>query len=404
MPDAALDLPPTTSPSRSLAKDETTRHALLRLLGAAALTFLAWRGSLFLFDLLGLSLTPSMGRCRKQWEVFGKGHELLNGFFRWDAGWYGKIARTGYSFDPDRASSVAFYPLYPYLARYLGNLVGGAPVAGLIISNLATLGAVFYLRRLGALLFGDAVGKLASILLLVFPTSLFLSSFYTEGLFLCLATASMFYFFRGQYLRAGLIGFFAMLTRSTGLVLFAAQALDLCLRLFQRKEKFQPRMLALLLIPLGLGVFMLILQRQVGDPFAFATTLEHWGRERSWPWQSLYDAFRKTDYGFAPNFAKTQRFIDACFASLFLCLGVSMAVTRKAPVALSAYVVLGVLLPLCTYNLGGMNRYVLGLFPAFLFVAQLCERRTELGRWVIFASSFFLALYSLRFMQCGWAG
>src|SRR5688572_12940360 len=127
----------------------------LRLLGAALLTVVVWRGALFLFDLLGLSLVPNMGNCRKQWQVFGKGHEFLNGFFRWDSGWYLGIARRGYSFNEAKTSSVAFYPLFPYLSRYLGALIGSLPVAGLIIANAATVGSVYYLRRLGQLLHGD---------------------------------------------------------------------------------------------------------------------------------------------------------------------------------------------------------------------------------------------------------
>jgi hypothetical protein len=405
--DTALDSPHGDVPRGDVPRGQARsqrEEPLVRMVFAALATFVVWRGSLYFFDLLGLSLVPNMGPCRKQWQVFGKGHEFLNGFFRWDAGWYTKIARTGYSFDEDRASSVAFYPLFPYLARYLGKLVGGAPIAGLIISNLAIVGSVFYLRRLGGLLFNDAVGKLATILLLVFPTALFLSAFYTEGLFVFCATASMFHFFRAEYWRAGILGFCAMLTRSTGIVLFVALALDLSVRVLRRQTAFRPSMLALLAIPAGLGVFMLILHYQVNNPFAFAETLSHWGRERSWPWQSLVAAFSATDYTFKPNFGKVQRFIDASIALLFLCIGLAMAVSKKTPMALYTFVILGVLLPLCTYNLAGMNRYVIGLFPAFIFLASVAEKRPELARWLIFAFSFFLAIYSLRFMQCGWVG
>ena len=69
-----------------------------------------------------------------------------------------------------------------------------------------------------------------------------------------------------------------------------------------------------------------------------------------------------------------------------------------------AFVLLGVLLPLTTYNLGSMNRYMLGLFPAFFAFAKWLEGHAELERWLFFSFAFFLAIYSLRFMQCGWAG
>ncbi len=395
--------PSPNTPSEAPAPPAGGNERWWRLLGAALLSFVIWRGSLLLFDLLGLSLFPPVEKCRKQWQVFGKGHELLNGLFRWDSAWYMNIATRGYRFDADKSSSVAFYPLLPYLARYLGLLTGNIAVAGLILSNAATVGAIYYLRRLGALLYGDAVGKLASVLLLVFPTSLFLSAFYTEGLFVCLAAGSMFYYFRGQYVWCGVLGLLAMLARSTGLVLFVALGLDLAWRLYRRQQKLSWRMLALLLIPVGLGLFMLMQHQQVGDALAFTKTLKHWGRHRAWPWESVVHALLHTDYTFAPNFHKTQRFLDAFGALCFLAAGVAMAI-KKQRVALWSFVLLGMLLPLSTYALGGMNRYALGLFPTFIFLAQLCQRRPELERWLIFAFSFFLAIYSLRFMQCGWVG
>ena len=394
-----LSAPASSTAARATAADRTW----LRLLGAACLTFLIWRGALLVFDLLGLSLVPSMGNCRKHWQVFGKGHEFLNGFFRWDSGWYLGIARRGYSFNEAKSSSVAFYPLFPYLSRYLGTLIGSMPVAGLILSNAATVGAVYYLRRLGALLHGDGVGKLASILLLVFPTSLFLSAFYTEGLFVCLAAGSMYYYLRGQFLWCGLLGFLAMLTRSTGLVLFVALALDLGVSLYRREQRPSPRMAALFLIPAGLAVFMLMQYVQVGDPLAFSKTMKHWGRVAAWPWQGIVDALAKTNYTFPVDFGATQRFIDALFALAFLAIGVVMAI-QKQRIALWSFVILGMLLPLSTYALAGMNRYSLGLFPAFIFLANLCRERPELERWLIFVSSLLLAVYSLRFMHCGWVG
>ena len=119
-----------------------SRRELLRLLGRALVTFLLWRGSLYLFDLIGLSLIPNLGKCRDNWQVFGQAHPFWNGFFRWDSGWYLAIAERGYSFHPDSTSSVAFYPLLPYLSRYLGRIFGGTPIAALVIANVAAVGAM----------------------------------------------------------------------------------------------------------------------------------------------------------------------------------------------------------------------------------------------------------------------
>lgn len=394
------DQPATSGRDR---REVGVRPPWLSLLLAAFVMFAVWRGTLYMFDLFGLSLTPAMGRCRKQWQVFGDDHPLLNGFFRWDSGWYLNIAKRGYSYEPDATSSVAFYPLLPYSARYLGHLLGSVPIAGLAISNAATVGAIYSLRRLGGVLHGDEVGKLASILLLVFPTSLFLSAFYTEGLYVCMAAASMYCYFRERFIWCGVLGMLAMLSRSTGMVLFVALLCDLGVRLYRRELPPSLPMLALFAIPAGLAVFMLMQHVQVGDPFAFSKTMKHWGRHSAWPWEGIVEAVRRTHFTFPVNFAKTQRFIDMLFALGFLGIGVAMALAGQR-IALWVYVIVGMLLPLSTYELAGMSRYSLGLFPAFPFLARLCQGRPGVERWLIYVSSLFLAIYSLRFMQCGWVG
>jgi hypothetical protein len=394
---------PPVPEATQLVRTRAAPDGALRLFLAALATFLVWRGSLYLFDFLGLNLTPRMGRCREQWEVFGGEHYFWNGFFRWDAGWYRQIVLRGYRFRPDGPSSSAFYPLIPYLSRYLGYLLGNPFVAGLVVANTATIGTIFYLRRIGRLLFNDEVGKLAVILCLLFPSSLFLTAFYSEGLFVCLSVAACFYYLRDQYVWCGVLGFFAMLTRSTGMVLFLALSLDLAVRLLRRQARFRPSMLALLLIPLGLLTFMAILQHQVGEPLAFGKAVAHWGRENAWPWATLAQVFRTTNWAFPRNFQNVQALLDAGFAIAFLVIGVWMAL-RKERVLLWSFVLIGTLLPLSSSNIASTNRYVLSLFPAFFWLARVCQGRPQLERYCIFASSFFLCIYSLRFMQCGWAG
>ena len=171
-------------------------------------------------------------------------------------------------------------------------------VAGLLISWLGTITAIYYMRKIGELLLPNETTERAISLLLVFPTSFFLTAFYTEGLFLALAAASIFYFLKERYVASGLLGGLSMLARSSGLPLFLALALDLGLRLARRKLRFRWTMLGLLLVPGGLAAFMLILYVQVGDPLAFTKVMTFWGRERAWPWMPLFGALGKLAHGF----------------------------------------------------------------------------------------------------------
>jgi hypothetical protein len=76
------------------------------------------------------------------------GDFLVEGWMRWDGGWYVNISGNGYSYTPGAMSTVAFFPAYP-LAMRVVQLVVPDPahvLPGIIVTFLAGLGAavVFY--------------------------------------------------------------------------------------------------------------------------------------------------------------------------------------------------------------------------------------------------------------------
>jgi hypothetical protein len=69
--------------------------------------------------------------------------QILSNWQRWDALWYQHIAEVGYR---PGDGSIAFFPLYPFLARGLSSVLGGsAVVAELGVSSAAYLGALWLL-------------------------------------------------------------------------------------------------------------------------------------------------------------------------------------------------------------------------------------------------------------------
>jgi hypothetical protein len=392
-----------SAPGAAGAEGGGDRSSAVSALRFAVVTFVAFRGGLLLLEYVGVRLFPPAGACRPQWQVFSADFDFWNGFFRWDGAWYRRISEGGYSYNQGRSSNVAFYPLFPYLARVTGVVLRNRYAAGLVDSHLATFGAIYFMRRLGERFFSRETTERAIVFLLVFPTSFFLSAFYTEALFLFLATATLYAFYEERYVLCGLAGFFAMLSRSSGMVLFAALFIDLAFRSMKRKLAFRWSMLALFLIPGGLLAFMVILDAQVGDPLAFSKVMVYWGRQTSLPWTPIIDALSKLTPGLPRGVAETQSVLDAFTALSFLGIAAGM-VWFRFPVAFVAFVALGVLLPLTTYNLDSMGRYVLVLFPAFFFLSTIAGKKPLYERAWLLGSCFFLAVYALRFMRCGWAG
>lgn len=365
--------------------------------------FLIWRGSLFLFDFIGMHYTyERTNNSNKDYQAYPqKERYFLDGWFRWDSGWYKRIAEKGYYIEGHQ-SNVAFFPLFPYLSRYLGYLVGSHFLAGFLISNFSTLFALFFMYLIALSMTDEARAKRSLILLLLFPASFFLSAYYTEGLFLLTITGSTYFFFKKNYLLSGLFGMAAMLTRSTGIIVFVSFGLYLLFEILKKRERFSPRMLFLLLIPSGLLIFMVMLESQVGDPFAFSKYQSGWGRHFVFPLFTPFIELYKVNWSFPRDDVNIQKLMEAINSIFFLIIAVIMIVKRYNPV-LWMIVLFGVLLPLSTGKVMSMIRFSSVLFPAFYYLSDLCEDR-RFERFIIFLFTFFLAIYNLRFLNWFWAG
>src|SRR5262245_3701824 len=141
---------------------------------------------------------------------------------RWDASWYMSIVERGYSFDPQGPSNVAFFPLFPLLIKGVTLVFGNPVLAGLLVANLAALGAVLALWRWVRAAAGPAEAEQAALWLLVDPYSMFFHTIYAESLFFLLMVLALDANGRGQRLAAGLFGGLAAVTRPMGVLLMPA--------------------------------------------------------------------------------------------------------------------------------------------------------------------------------------
>lgn len=144
-------------------------------------------------------------------------HVLVNIWFRWDTVWYLKIAASGFN---SQDGSIAFMPLYPWLVRGLGALIGNALLAALILSNLACLAALLLFYEVALFEVRDRdIAFWGTFFLACFPTSFFLFAAYTDSLFLALTLAAWLFSRSGKWLSAGLFASLATLCRLQGALL-----------------------------------------------------------------------------------------------------------------------------------------------------------------------------------------
>jgi len=315
-------------------------------------------------------------------------HNMITDWDKLDANWFLYIAQYGYS---RHNATAAFYPGYPILVRYVGDLCGGHLLLGAyLVSNLALLGALILLYRLTELEYDQASGRRAVLYMAIYPTAVFLFGLYSESLFLLFAVAAFYLARRGHWWWAGLVGIGATLTRSIGVVIALALVVEAVHQTVEdrRRESQNTRSplrltatvvgrLACSVIPLaGTAGYLLFWQLRYHD-WNRSITLEKtwWHRAFTLPWESLWQG-----YLLALHHAQISDGARWTYDFVFVATGLVLAIgvlfrTRPVYAVYTWGSILGFLSESVTGRpLVSDARYMVTLFPLVWTMARLGRR------------------------------
>lgn len=395
-----FQVPPTLSSAPAIAAAALLVMAAVKLAIAArysdiarsiSVVFVATRVPLMLIAPLAAIVIG-----QRQGHHFSPAHGvLLDVWGRWDAQHYLDIATQGY-----HGKDIAFFPLYPFLIHVVGDLIGDHLVAGLLISNIAFLGALAFLYALVKLEFGDnSVAFHAIFYVAIFPTAIFFSAVYTESLFLMLTVASVYFARRGNFITSGVFGALASMTRVEGILTVLPLAHEVWRAWRERRGTTLARGAAgLALVPLGIGAYMFYLYALQGDPLAFSKVQEQWDRHFAPPWISIANTIQAIA---TPPFTSgtANHIIELVFTLAFLILMV--VAFRQLRPSYAWYFAASLLMPMCTASLMSMPRFVLVVFPAFMLLA-LWGRRPAVNSAIVSFCLPVLGLFTVLFADWYW--
>jgi mannosyltransferase PIG-V len=359
-----------SGPARRIRLGRLSRHDQ-QSLGRVVGVFLLTRLLLYMTGALAARVAPSA------WghvpASLGKNFSLVP-WTSWDSGWYLSIAERGYSFDPNAPSSVAFYPLFPLLIRGVGALTGNYVVAGLLVANLAALGAVLTLWRWVRAEAGAAAAERSALWLLVYPFSFFLHAVYAESLFFLLATLALAASAGNRRIAAGLWGALAAATRPLGAMLAPALAWGLW-RDYRAGRRLGPGdVFAVLLPALGLGAYTTYLWVEVGDPVAVFTAhtvgwrvQPEWAIARYWEQTSWILARLREVHTYEHLLEITRIVLPLLFA------GLTVKVFRRLGAVPGIYASLAVAV-VVLFAPGSAGRELLAVTPAFAVTGMIGPR------------------------------
>jgi len=335
---------------------------------------------------------------------------LLGPWQRFDTQRYLRIAQEGYAHEEDSV----FPPLYPLAARGLGALFGGGPTANLLaatlISNAAFLALLFLFYRVVEAELGAGFAPRALLYLTFFPTGFYLLAPYSEALFILLALGAIWAARgNGRFLLAGLLGFFASLTRLTGWVLVAPLAYEWWRQggrefLLQRDKgtKGTKELLAVGLPGVGTAVFLLW-RWWAGLPPINQIYQQYWYQITGIPGTDLLRALQTMFLGGQARAGEFTLWFDF-FCAVLLIVGTIFAFRRLNTTygLYSAMLLLFMLLPVSELKpLYSFSRYVLAFFPLFMWLA-LAGKNGWVHRLILYPSFILYLYFSGQFFLWGW--
>lgn len=350
-------------------------------------------------------------------RITGTGGWLLERFVWWDAFHFLRIADRGYLPPGLPCCDQAFFPGYPFATRAASLLTGGNLVlGGLLVSQLAASVAAVLLWLVavqpGSRAEGAAgapgpipaqVGRNAVLFLAVTPFGLFLSSVYSEAMFLALCLGAWLAGLRRHWWLAGAIAAGAAATRINGVFLAVALGVMYVVQL-RAEGRWRPRpdAVALLLAPAAVGVYFSYLHARTGswNNWQEAQTLS-WQRGVAWPWEGLRVGWHQLVT--APSHDLViSRAADLVTAVAGVVLTGVLVWRRRW--AEAVFLGLNVLVLVASNMIVSSPRYALVWFPVYLMAARWSVRRVgrRLVPAVLVICCPLLAVLSITFSMHLW--
>ncbi|MBC8030251.1 MAG: glycosyltransferase family 39 protein [Pyrinomonadaceae bacterium] len=317
---------------------------------------------------------------------------------RWDSINYQKLAEFGYLATDEMRPRLVFYPLYPWVVRVFALVTQDYLISAFLVSTLASLATAILLYRLVTLEYSKELAQRAVWFLFIFPTSYFLHIGYTESLFLMLAIGAVLSARKQQWWLAGILGALTCLTRVNGLVLIPALLVEAGNQ-YWTTRRWQWQWLAIGLVGLGFGGYLLLNYHVTGDALAFSSIMrQNFHKSLTWPWTGI-----DSTLGALNREAADAEMIGIQELS-FIVLGLVCTIVSwvKLRPIYSVWMTVNWLLFTSVTFVLSVPRYTLTMFPIFILFGMLAARRIWMAA-ITFWSLLYLGLFASVFVWGRWA-
>lgn len=351
---------------------DTTKNELIAVFSLALL----FRALVFILSIFAIFIVNN-----KSFSI----DELLKSYVQWDAHNYERIALGGYSYHTENGkfTTLAFFPLYPYLMRFVNVFLHNLTASGILLSCVFYSGACAFMYKLLSLDYNKQTSIRAIVYMSVLPHSLFFGAVMNESLLLFMSMATLYYIRKHDWVKVGVFGALAAVSRMSGLLLAIPAAAEWLeeykilqkLRSKQIKEVFSlflTKGIWIFLMLLGTGIYLLCNFRTSGEWFKF---LEY--QDEIWNQKVVYFGKSIADMLYYAVNAKTSSALTIHIpqlASVAFVISMILYGLRTTRSMYTAFLVAYLIFNTSVSWPISLPRYITCAVPAFIILSDFSER------------------------------
>lgn len=334
--------------------------------------------------------------------------DFLESWRRWDANGYLSIAENGYSgwVENDMYVCLVFFPLFPWLIKFVALFVGQYTLAGIITSTICYGIACVYIYKLLCEEYTDEIAENSIISMSIFPFAFFLGCIMTESLFVAILAAFFYHLRKHNWWIVSILGFFACLTKVQGVLLALPIFVELVyekkaiLLLKQRnwKSLWHDIMVpGLLCVPmfLGIGVYLYINYHVAGNPFIFLEYQKNnWGNSMLNIFSTISYVQRNAAVDWHTSTAMCIWIPESILFFVYIGAIIYGIVKKMKPSYLSYLIIFFIITYSSSWLISG-GRYTISALPLFMIEGIVLTKRPK---WKLPIWGISIALFMVYYM------
>lgn len=337
-------------------------------------------------------------------RINGEQFSLLNALGQYDSQWYLKIADKGYPDHPPTLNKKSgetmdtllynFFPLFPMTIGFANIFFHNVQLSAFILNNLILLAIVYSLYFIVAKWFSRSIAVKTIFLIMLFPFSVFLRGYYSEGLRLLLFIWFCYGLTEKRYLLSAISVGLLCITNGISLLLVPYYYGFLILN--RRRISFFKILLYFFIAVAPFLLWMIFCFIHTGNPFIFVATRAAWIRPSIFPF--FYNIKLMLNFQRLPLLGVYNSQLDVLFIFLALCL-TYLSENFLPKIVWYATIIL-VVSPLFVQDSISYARFSVVLFPFFVYLAAALKNKY----YIILVCIFFVGLLisSLYFINWYW--